>query len=198
MRLLSPHFNLALILTLAATWPAAALPTDQADCAFDAMKPQERLQVGDLAMFSMSQDKRNAPPKAAVDAADAALTKAIVGCATQYGWTENDADNAIGYTSIRTMLLVVRGYLVKMGGDANVADLFYAQNKYKILDDSAAGLSSETWANEALVQGGFAPKGSPAFEAVWLYLGFLFQQDDMLTAFAEGKSAQWASGPEKQ
>jgi hypothetical protein len=180
------RFVLALILCAAAQ-PAMAAPVEQVDCAFNAMKPLEQLQLGKITMANMSSDKNALPSKAAVVAVSETLGNAIFTCAGGFGWNENDASNALAYTTVRGMLLETQGIVQKLGGTVNAADLFYAQNKYKILEEEAASRSSEVWANEALLQMGFAPMGSPAFDAVWLYLGLLFQQDDMRAAFIDGK-----------
>lgn len=177
-------------------FPAHA--ADNIDCVFDALSTQSQLHIGDVGLATMTGQTKNGPPPSVIAEANRALVVAMEGCVAKFGWSENDANNAAAYTTIRSMLIVTRSYVEKSGGDPNVADLFYAQNKYKILEEQAAGQSSEAWGNQALELSGYAPKGSKAFEVVWFYMGLLFQRDDILTAFIEGKTAEWSSPQVKQ
>lgn len=172
-----------LLLAMFISAPAYAAPAEQADCAYGRLNDADRDSVG-IALFA-AMDK-NSPYKSDEKQARAKIVAAIKSCADANGWSENEALSAFTYTSKRLLAGMVEKYLIELGGDAAVADLFYAQNKYIILEESAAGNSSREWANTRLVEMGFAKSGARAFEVVWLYLDLLFQIDATRDTFISG------------
>lgn len=183
MRFVSFLVGLALL-------PASALaaPAEQADCPYESLAEADRALVGEVLFTQMDGPKL---PPATVNKAQAALEMAMGQCVTKHGWTDDEASSAFSYASTRMLSDVARRYIDQLGGDSNVADLFFAQNKYRILEEDAAGNSSEEWANTRLVEMGYAQAKSPAFDAVWLYLGLLFQIDAGREAFVSGKKPEW-------
>jgi hypothetical protein len=167
-----------------------AAPAEQADCTYDRFSEQEREIVGDYLFDSMDRDK-NAPAGPEAKQIDIIFNANMNACIAQHGWSENEATSAFSYTSTRLLAGTTRSIMQKMGGDGAAADLFFAQNKYRILDEQNAGRSSEEWAKTRLVEMGFATEKSPAFDAVWLYLGLLFQAETEREAFVSGKTPEW-------
>jgi hypothetical protein len=180
---------IALLLTGFAV-PSLAAPAEQADCPYEALAEADRAVIGEV-MFSQMDDGGPKLPPAPVDKAQAALEQAMDQCVTQHGWSEDEASAAFSYVSTRMLSDVAKSYVTQLGGDANVADLFFAQNKYQILDEGAAGNDSRDWANTRLAEMGYAKARSPAFDAVWLYLGLLFQIDAERETFISGKKPEW-------
>lgn len=169
-----------------------AAPAEQADCPYDALAQQERELVGRTMFAQMGGDKDLAPEPSSIAEAQTAMEAAMDQCVTANEWTENEASSAFSYASTRMLADVAKGYVQRFGGDAAVADLFFAQNKYQILEEGAAGNDSRDWANTRLVEMGFAKAKSPAFDAVWLYLGLLFQIDEQREAFITGQKPEWS------
>jgi hypothetical protein len=170
--------------------PAKAAPAEQADCPYDSLAEADRALVGEVLFTQMDEGGPKLPP-ATVNKAQTALEIAMGQCVAKHGWSEDEASSAFSYASTRMLSDVARRYMDQLGGDSNVADLFFAQNKYRILEEDAAGNSSEEWANTRLVEMGYAPAKSRAFDAVWLYLGLLFQIDAQREAFVSGKKPDW-------
>lgn len=180
---------LGLLMALAA--PAHAAPAEQANCAYDGMTEQERELSGRVILQSL--DGRDAAQQTVeMRRAKTALSGLIAGCEAKHGWTKDEANAAYSYSALRLMAGSAREILEQMGGDPAAADLFFAQNKYKILEEEAAGRSSEEWAKTRLIEMGFAAEKSPAFEAVWFYLGLLFQIDSEYESFISGNRSERA------
>jgi hypothetical protein len=187
MRKALPSLAFAL---LAATSVYAA-PAEQASCALDALTEQQQLTVGDYSIVALSRggEHSQTPP---VRQALVALEAANKSCGVKHGWSADEASSALAFATMQLVAKSSRLAIVEMGGDANAADLFYAQNKYLILEENAAGRSSEEWATTRLVEMGFAKKDSPAFDAVWIYLQALFESESQLGTFEAGKMPEWA------
>lgn len=164
---------------------AIAAPAEQIECAYGQIGQEQRLLIGD-SMISPDARRQQNPPTPGLAQAEAAVEAALTSCATQHGWTADEANAAMSFTMSRMIADIAKYYVQRLGGDQASADLFYAQNKYKMLDEAAAGRASDEWANTRLVEMGFAPKGSKAFDAVWLYFSMLFQADAQRETFVTG------------
>lgn len=175
--------------------PSLATPAEQADCPYDRMTEQQRAVAGQVLFVQMNGEKSLPFLPSEVEEAQTALEKAMAQCAETHKWTEDEASAAFSYSTTRMLSEITRRYVEHLGGDAAAADLFFAQNKYTILDEDAAGNSSKEWANTRLLELGFAKKGSRAFEVVWLYYGLLFQADDERVAFVSGKKPEKTKAP---
>jgi hypothetical protein len=177
---------------LMAATSAGAAPADQSNCVLDQLNDQQQAIVGEYSIVAVARRGQVAETPAAKQALDAFET-AITTCTGQHGWSENEASSALAYSTIQLVAKSSRVAIVEMGGDADAADLFYAQNKYKILEESAADRNSEEWATTRLIEMGFAKKDSPAFNALWVYLQALFQSESELEAFVTGKQPEWTN-----
>lgn len=184
-----PIFGLAAALFAGVCAPVFAAPAEQADCPYAKLAVQDRVVAGEV-LFAVQANMEPNFDRVAVKQAQSAIEKAMQLCIAENGWTQDEALAAFSYVSTRMLADTARLYLLHKRGDADVADLFFAQNKYRIMDEAAAGNSSEQWANTRLVEMGFAKAGSPAFQAVWLYLDFLFQIEIEREAFAIGGGNQ--------
>lgn len=173
---------------------AIAAPAEQIECAYGQIGEEQRLLIGDSMISPDSQRQQN-PPTPGLAQAEAAVEAALTSCATQYGWTADEANAAMSFTMSRMIADIAKYYVQRLGGDQASADLFYAQNKYKMLDEAAAGRASDEWANTRLVEMGFAPKVSKAFDAVWLYFSMLFQADAQRETFVTGAKPEAAGAP---
>lgn len=169
---------------------ASAAPAEQADCPYDAMTEQHRTAAGEVLFAQMNREKASPLPPAQEAQAQIAIEKAMAHCIETNAWTQDQAAAAFSYATTRMLSDIARRYVQHLGGETDAADLFYAQNKYAILDEDAAGNSSKEWANTRLVEMGFAKAGSPAFDAIWLYLGLLFQRDAERDAFVTGQKPE--------
>lgn len=183
-----PCFVLAL--SVCAAPPAYAAPAEQADCALGQLGEEQRLILGDSMIDADAQRPREAQLPG-LGPSRAALETALKACVTQHRWTPDEATAAQSYSLSRMTAEVARYYMHEMGADIAAADLFFAQNKYQILDERVAGYSSKEWANTRLVELGFAKAKSPAFEAVWVYFDLLFRIDAEREAFATGQKPDW-------
>jgi hypothetical protein len=170
--------------------PLLAAPAQQIDCAYDLLSAPERDLIGAFMLETLASNGRKKESAEETRAADSFEAR-IDECSAQHGWTESEANTAFTYTGLRMMAATARTVTEEMGGDGAAADLFYAQNKYKILEEEAAGRTSQEWADSRLVEMGFAPQGSRAFDAVWLYLGLLFQSDAERDVFVTGQKPDW-------
>jgi hypothetical protein len=177
---------LAVALGLAMAAPANAAPAEQADCALGQLAEEQRLLLGDSMIGSDAQRPSQALPEGLAEAR-IGLETALKACTAKHGWSQDRAAIALSYSFARMTAEVARYYIHAMGADIAAADLFFAQNKYQILDERAAGYSSREWANLRLIELGFAKEKSDAYNAVWLYFDMLFRIDAEREAFVIGQ-----------
>jgi hypothetical protein len=169
---------------------AYAAPAEQADCAYAQMSEDHRLLIG-AGILGLDYDLSPLSNAGGLKEAHAALDKALASCSAHHGWDATQSDLAADYSMMRMLADIHRYAMVQMGADGDVADLFFAQNKYQIMDEKAAGLSSEEWANTRLIELGFAKKGSKALNLLWVYYRDLFEIDVMRENFVAGKRPDW-------
>jgi hypothetical protein len=187
-------FRGAMFGTLMLATPLPAAPLAQINCVYDSVAEGDRESFG-RDLFAAMYDSAAPLALAHGSKAQAAIIANAAVCKTQNSWTADEAAAATTHTMLRLLAGATQNIIKNLGGDPAAADLFFAQNKYKILDENAAGNSSEEWARTRLVEMGFASPKSKAFEVVWLYLGFLFQQDDEADNFVNNRAVDRRTGP---
>jgi hypothetical protein len=161
----------------------AAAAADPIDCAFDQLDEDQRNALGDASLtLLVGQQVTSVAPE--LTQAQRTLDAAMRGCSAANLWSDAKADIALNHTITKMMLDSMRYHIGQLNGDVAAADLFFAQNKYQILDEEAAGLSSKDWVTTRLLELGFAKKGSRALDAVWIYYSLLFQLDTKAQEFS--------------